>query len=152
MPSSRKVQEGRREAIREIMGELKVRNQQELLEELLKRGIKATQSSVSRDLKEMGAMRINGLYDIPRHPHVAESDFQRVAGFVRRATTVGSNMTILKTDLDAGPLVARAITAGNWPEVAGTVAGPDSVLVITHDDWDEQERLCERLERLLGLE
>lgn len=150
MPTSREVQVRRRAVIREILMELDIKNQQELLEELERRGMKATQSSVSRDLHELGAVRINGLYGFPRSPRGAEDEFKRVVEFVRQATTVGICMTLLKTDANAGPLVARAIDAGNWPEVAGTVAGPDSVLVLTDDLVDDQAKFWERLDRLLG--
>ena len=152
MPTSREVQMRRRAAIREILMELEIKNQQELLEELARRGMKATQSSISRDLHELGAARINGFYGFPRNPRGAEEEFTRVIAFVRQATSVGTCMTLLKTDANAGPLVARAIDAGDWQEVAGTVAGPDSVLVLTDDLVDDQAKFWERLDRLLGFE
>lgn len=152
MPTSREVQERRRATIREILMETEIRSQQELLEELEKRGLKATQSSVSRDLNDIGAVRINGVYGFPRHPRGAEDEFKRVMEFVLEARSVGTCMTILKTEANAGPLVARAIDAGNWKEVSGTVAGPDSVLVLTNDLLDDQGRFWERLDRLFGFD
>ena len=152
MPTSREVQERRREAIIEILLGQDIRSQQELLEELKERGITATQSSISRDLSDIGAIRINGVYGFPRHPRGAEDEFKRVMEFIHYISSVGSCMTILKTEANAGPFVARAIDAGKWPEVVGTVAGPDSVLVLTDDTVDDQGRLWERLDRLFGWE
>ncbi len=152
MPTNREVQERRRATIREILMEHEIRSQQELLEELARRGMTATQSSVSRDLSDIGAIRMDGVYGFPRHPRGAEDEFKRVMEFVHLARSVGSCMTVLKTEANAGPLVARAIEAGNWKEVAGTVAGPDSVLVLTDDLLDDQGLFWERLDRLFGFE
>jgi transcriptional regulator of arginine metabolism len=151
MPSSRMVQLQRRKAIVEILMQHKIRNQQELLDELEKRGISATQSSVSRDLKEMGARRIDGFYEFPKNPEEGEEDFERIAHFVRKVTTVEAYFTILKTEPGAGPIVGRAVEAGNWPEVGGVVSGADSVLIITREDWDEQDKLLDRLRKHLDL-
>lgn len=149
MPSSREVQEHRRKTISEILVEMDIRNQQELLEELQKRGITATQSSISRDLSELGAIRMNGVYNLFREPWGNEDEFRQVLEFVREFRTAGASITFLKTDPGAGLLVARAIDSGKWPEVLGTVAGPDSVLILTDERKDDQSRLGERFRRLL---
>lgn len=151
MPSSRMVQLQRRQAIGEILMQHKIRNQQELLDELQKRGITATQSSVSRDLKEMRARRIDGFYEVPKHPEEGEKDFERVVPFVRKVTTVEACFTILKTDPGAGPIVGRAVEAGKWREVGGVVSGADSVLILTPNDRDEQAKLLDRLRKHLDL-
>ena len=132
MPSDREVQDQRRLAIMKILkGEEPIRQQKELVEKLKEMGIPATQSSVSRDLSEIGAVRIKGrwmligIYDIGL--------FEGVARHVTEVRTAGPHNTLLKTQPGAASLVAQAIDQSEWEEIEGTVAGLSSVLVLTHD-------------------
>lgn len=132
MPSDREAHEQRKLAIMKILkGDEPITQQKELVEKLREMGMPATQSSVSRDLSDIGAVRIKGrwmligMYDIGL--------FEGVAKHVTAVRLAGPNNTLLKTQPGAGNLVAQAIDQSEWEEVEGTVAGPNSVLILTHD-------------------
>lgn len=147
MPSNRDIREQRRTAIREIlMGEQPVSQQKELMQLLQKRGIPATQSSVSRDLAEIGAVRIGERWRLP--DWVVGSPFSQVLNYVREVKPAGPHMTLINTSPGSGVIVARAIEASQWDDVVGTMAGLDSVLVLTADALD-QRLLLLRIERYM---
>ncbi|HWN43892.1 MAG TPA: hypothetical protein VNW71_16830 [Thermoanaerobaculia bacterium] len=137
MPTSREVQDRRKMAIVKILkGEEPITQQKELVQKLLDMNIPATQSSVSRDLSEIGAIRIRnqwmlvGMYDV--------GVFERVAQHMVEVKFAGPNLTLLVTQPGAGALVNRAIEVSGWEEIEGTVAGLNSVLVLTHDAFFQQ--------------
>jgi len=137
MPTSREVQDRRKMAIVKILkGEEPITQQKELVQKLLDMNIPATQSSVSRDLSEIGAIRIRnqwmlvGMYDV--------GVFERVAQHMVEVKFAGPNLTLLVTQPGAGALVNRAIEESAWEEIEGTVAGLNSVLVLTHDAFFQQ--------------
>lgn len=129
-----------------LKGDEPITQQKEIVQKLLEMGIPATQSSVSRDLAELGALRINeqwmltGLHDI--------GVFERAAKYVTQVKFAGPNLTLLVTQPGAGALVAQSIEESEWDEVEGTVAGLNSVLVLTHDAFF-QKLLSMRLQGYL---
>ncbi|HEX7180857.1 MAG TPA: hypothetical protein VF756_03380 [Thermoanaerobaculia bacterium] len=151
MPSDREVQAQRRQAIIEILaGDRKVLEQKELVELLQKRGIQATQSSISRDLKILGAVRTRGYYEIPSWADEEDEEpFRRVVPFVRRVKQAGPYQMLLVTDPGAGRVVAQAINESRWEDVIGTVDGDSSVLILT-ENFFFQRLLYERLKYLLA--
>jgi len=138
MPSDREIRDRRREAIREILlhGE-PVSQQGDLVLRLEARGFAATQSNVSRDLRDIGAVRRDGVYQIPSWAdETDESDFLEVARFVQTVKTAGPYMMLLVTEPGAGPVVARTIELDLWEGLVGTHAAHDSVLLLTdHAFW-----------------
>jgi transcriptional regulator of arginine metabolism len=124
----------RRAVIEEILRREAIHNQLELVARLTERGLAVTQSSVSRDLHEIGAVRVEGRYLPPDalgagEPHAAE--LADVAGFVQGMAAAGPYLLVVKTPPGIAPLVALAIDRAAWPEVAGTVAGDDTFFVAT---------------------
>ena len=131
MPSSREVQQQRRMAIIKIIKEGEpIAEQKEIVQKLLEMGIQATQSSVSRDLAELGCMRIGGQWILGQHD---VGVFERAAKYVTEVRFAGPHLMLLVTQPGAGALVAQAIEESQWEEVQGTVAGLNSVLVLTYD-------------------
>jgi transcriptional regulator of arginine metabolism len=132
MPSDREAQEKRRLAILKILKEDEpITQQKELVQKLREMGIPATQSSVSRDLSEIGAVRIRGEWMIIGGHDVGV--FERVAKHVTEVRFAGPNLMLLRTQPGAGALVGQALDESEWDEVEGTVAGLNSVLILTHD-------------------
>ena len=147
MPSDREVQDKRRLAILKILkGDEKITQQKELVGKLKEMGIPATQSSVSRDLSEIGAVRIRGQWMLIGLHDVGV--FEGVAQHVTEVRFAGPNLTLLKTQPGAGTLVAQAIDESEWDEVVGTVAGLNSVLILNHDAFF-QKLLSTRLQGYL---
>ena len=156
MSSNREVQAKRRQAIVEILTEgRQVAEQKELVELLGERGIPATQSSVSRDLKVLGAVRTRGHYEIPSWSEEEEeegvSPFRKVIPFVRAVKPAGPYQTLLVTDPGAGRVVSQAIDESEWEDVVGTVHGDSSVLILT-ENFFFQRLVYGRLKYFLGQE
>lgn len=140
----------RRAAILRIIGESTVRNQDELVKVLRKQGFDATQSSVSRDLRELGVAKAGDRYILPSQNTAANNPFAAVARFVLDIKTAGASLTVLKTTTGTAQSVAVAIDGSDWPEVVGTLSGDDTLFIAT-DDPKDQKRLRERLRGIFGI-
>ena len=154
MSSDREVQARRRQAILEILaGNQKMTEQKEIVERLLAMGIPATQSSISRDLKVLGAVRTQGYYEIPSWSEEEEeggaSPFRRMVPFVREVRPAGPYQTLLVTDPGAGRMVAQAITESAWEDLVGVIDGDSAVLILTENSFF-QRLVYERLKYFLG--
>jgi transcriptional regulator of arginine metabolism len=139
----------RRVALAKIIREQTVGRQSELVAMLRKHGHTATQSSVSRDLRELGVAKLGDRYVLPADAPVKE-DFSTLKQFVRSLQTAGTNLTVLKTTVGAAQSVAVAIDTARWSEVIGTISGDDTIFIATAGAR-EQQKLGERLGALFGL-
>ena len=116
----------RQREILEIIAARPVATQQELVEWLARRGIEATQSSVSRDIVRLRLTKLGGRYVAPpvtdgfAPPPVA-------------IDTAGDNLIVLKTDIGQANPVAIRIDGAGIKAVVGTVAGDDTILVAVRD-------------------
>ena len=133
MPLVREHRDRRRNAIVEILRTTPIGSQKDVVNRLREKGIEATQSSVSRDLKELGAVRVEGVYDIPSWAQPPDSEFERVREYIRTVQTAGPHQMLVTTDAGAARLVARAVDQEKWPEVVGTLLGDDTFLILTKD-------------------
>ncbi len=138
----------RREAILRILRGSLVRNQDELVKALRKHGIDATQSSVSRDLRELGVAKAGDHYIVPGED--TASPFASVARFVIDVRHAGSSLTVVKTTTGTAQSVTVAIDRAEWPEVVGTISGDDTIFIATHEGRD-QRKLRERLRDAFGV-
>jgi len=138
----------RRNAIVRILRSGVVRRQSELTQLLRRDGFTVTQSSVSRDLAELGVLKAAGRYRLPPDEiSRANGDFATLAQFVRAVRRAGAHLTVVKTTIGAAGSVAVALDKAEWPEVVGTISGDDTIFVATADPR-AQQRLIERLESL----
>ena len=134
----------RRIALARIIRSETVGRQSELVKLLRKQGHEATQSSISRDLRELGVAKLGDRYVLPDPASSVKDDFASLKQFVRGMQTAGSNLTILKTTVGAAQSVAVAIDKAQWTEVAGTISGDDTIFIATAGAR-EQKKLGERL-------
>jgi transcriptional regulator of arginine metabolism len=139
----------RRSAILRIIRESTVRNQDELVRVLRKQGFEATQSSVSRDLRELGVAKAGDHYIVPQTGDVsadaqATDFFAAIANFVIEVRTAGASLTVVRTTTGTAQSVAVAIDRSHWPEVVGTISGDDTIFIAT-DEGRDQRKLRERL-------
>jgi len=152
MPSDREVRDRRRQAIREILlHDEPVLQQHDLVSRLRDRGFAATQSNVSRDLRDIGAVRHNGQYMIPSWTQSEDSPFRKIVPFIRKMNQAGPHNLLIVTDPGAGPAVAQAIEDDQWEDLVGTVAGHSSVLLLT-DNFFFQKLVYQRIRYYLGME
>ncbi|HEV2855284.1 MAG TPA: hypothetical protein VHC97_20990 [Thermoanaerobaculia bacterium] len=153
MPSDREVQAARRAALVEILRGQQVSDQRDLVEMLRGNGLPATQSSVSRDLKALGAVRTRGYYEIPSWTTEEDeaSPFRKVTPFIRGVRQAGPYTLLLITEPGAGRLVAQAIDDARWEDVVGTVDGDSKVVILT-ENFFFQRLVYQRLKYYLRLE
>ena len=141
----------RRGAIVRILRAGRVRKQQDLVRLLKKEGHEATQSSISRDLRDLGVLKASGRYVLPPDELTrANGDFGALARFVRELRRAGSSITVLRTTIGAAQSVAVAIDKAEWPEVAGTLSGDDTIFIATASAR-AQDELVARLHALFRI-
>lgn len=101
-----------------------VTGQQDMVDLLNSEGVECDQSSVSRDLRELGAIKAGGRYAIP-------SDSGLTFLSVHSVKVAGPNLLVLKTAVGAANLVAVDIDKMDIPEIVGTIAGDDTIFLAT---------------------
>lgn len=146
MPNSKPEQVLRRDTIRQLLLRAPADTQQALVDELTGLGLVATQSSVSRDLKKLGAIKTNRGYELPGPDSADDQQLADVAGFLRSITPAGPNLTVVKTAIGAAQRVALALDRSNWPEMIGNIGGDDTVFVAS-DSAAGQKILIAKIER-----
>jgi transcriptional regulator of arginine metabolism len=140
----------RRHLLAKLIREHDVGRQAELVDLLRKRGHAATQSSVSRDLRELKVAKLGRRYVLSDAPPAPKSDFSTLKGFVGARATAGGNLTVLRTKVGTAQSVAVAIDAAQWPEVIGTISGDDTIFIATAGAR-EQRKLAQRLRAIFGI-
>jgi transcriptional regulator of arginine metabolism len=144
-------QHDRRDAIVRILQSGLIRKQDDLVRLLKKEGHDVTQSSVSRDLRDMGVLKASGRYVLPPEEVTrAAGDFGMLAQFVRGLRRAGPSIIVLKTTIGAAQSVAVAIDKAEWPEVAGTISGDDTIFIATANSR-AQDELLGRLQSIFQL-
>jgi transcriptional regulator of arginine metabolism len=132
MPSAVALQQARRRAIAQLLESNTIVRQTELVKLLRAEGYHATQSSVSRDLKDMGAAKLNSGYSLPERLNGDnEQQLASVAEFVRDLRPAGPNMLVITTAIGAAQRVALTLDRINWPEIVGTLSGDDTIFIAT---------------------
>ena len=129
-----------------LLEQHEVRSQSELAELLANDGVQVTQGTLSRDLVEIGALRVRSsgghlVYAVPgeggdRTPHVGEfASFEarlaRLCGEVLVSAAASANLVVLRTPPGAAQYFASAIDRVGWEAILGTIAGDDTILLIT---------------------
>lgn len=128
----------RQQAILRLVRTLQVHTQEELAERLRATGVEATQVTLSRDIRELGLVKTPKGYQEMGTPAPAIRLEDIVAEFLVEARAA-QNLVVLKTTPgSAGPL-AVALDSAAWPEIVGTLAGDDTVLVIAPDAGAAEE-------------
>ena len=132
-----KEKKRRLEAIGDLIAEQPIGSQSDLVEQLRKIGFSTTQSSVSRDLQELGIRRVNGRYVLKPWREVGAGDFEGLLGLIQGVHSAGPFMAVITTSPNAGKMVAEAIDNENWPEVAGTLPGDSKIFLATCTPQDQ---------------
>ncbi len=141
----------RRNAILRILRGGVVQRQSDLALLLRRDGFEVTQSSISRDLRELGALKSAGRYLLPPDEiSRANGDFGALVQFVRSVRTAGPSITVIRTTIGAAQSVAVAIDKAEWPEAVGTISGDDTIFIAT-SGARAQQRLIDRLQSLFPI-
>jgi transcriptional regulator of arginine metabolism len=128
----------RQHRIGQILETEAVTSQTQLVELLSAAGVDATQATVSRDLEDLGAVKVrtgggDSVYAVPEMPkdRVAPSDhLRRVLGEWVVEVVASANLVVVRTPPGSAHVVASALDRAGLPGIIGTVAGDDTLMVI----------------------
>ena len=149
MPTTNVEQTQRRDAICDLLGSGPVGTQQDLVKQLSARGLIVTQSSVSRDLKDLGAIKTDTGYQLPGAERDGERGLAAVANLIRGRKTAGPHLLVIQTAIGAAQRVALALDRGGWPEMIGNIGGDDTVFVATASATG-QKQIISRIDRAVA--
>ncbi|HEX5435494.1 MAG TPA: arginine repressor [Candidatus Angelobacter sp.] len=137
----------RQQTILELAHEGPLPNQQELCKVLARRGFQVTQATLSRDINELRLVKTAEGYILPNGdmPSEAMPAVSRVVREFVREVRRAQNLLVIKTIPGSAQPVAVAIDAEGWDEVVGTVAGDDTILIISGNN-KKARQLQSRLE------
>lgn len=138
-----KKRNGRQDAIRDIVRNKGVRTQRVLVDELRAMGFDCTQATVSRDIADMGLRKLpEGIYVLAEDLHLQRMVSELVTGVLRT-----DNLVMIKAQPGTASGIAAAVDAAELPDVLGSLAGNDTILVIaqTAEDGERLEALINKL-------
>lgn len=134
--------EQRQAVLLELVEQQGIRSQDQMVALLKEHGFSATQASVSRDIRELGLVKVGGRYvritppaDAPGHQSHANADLPGLAisshnsELITRCTPAGANLLVLRTRVGAASIVADQLDRTQLPEIVGTLAGDDTVFI-----------------------
>lgn len=144
----------RHNLILEIIESKDIETQEELAEELKRRNIKVTQATVSRDIKELRLLKVlaeGGKYKyatVERAEKGMSDRFIRILSESVMSIEAAGNLVVIKTIAASASAASEAIDSMKWPEVLGTIAGDNTILIIARSEA-VVETLLQRFESLI---
>jgi transcriptional regulator of arginine metabolism len=146
------MKQQRHTAIRDVLNQASIPSQDELRRRLARRGFHVTQATLSRDIHELRLSKGPTGYALPGNP-VDEDDslpgIREVLGSFGLEVRQALNQLVLITTTGSAQPVAAGIDYEDWPEVVGTIAGDDTVLIICPDER-QARTLKVRIEEFIG--
>lgn len=136
--------------IKQIISQNDIESQHQLLRELAKEGIEATQATISRDIRELSIVKVHdttGLVKygiLPKKETQPEDHLREVFKDSVSDVTHVQFMNVVKTLLGTADIVAAEIDELKWPEIVGTLAGTDTIVLISTSN-EEAKSLNEQL-------
>ena len=143
----------RQAAILDVIRTRRVTNQDQLRQMLGKAGFAVTQATVSRDIRELRLVKVPGAEGIGHYtlPEERESTppLQNLLPSLYTSAVGTGNLLVVRTMTGGAQAVALAIDWEEWPEVLGTIAGDDTILVICQEPAQVRE-VQRRIEEIAG--
>jgi|SRR5579863_1240015 len=142
----------RQRAILELLKHEPVANQDELQKSLRKRGIKAGQATLSRDIRDLGLSKTASGYSSSHGDGSAGAALPPVSRLVREfvlGVRPAQNLLVIKTSVGSAQPVAAALDDEDWAESVGTIAGDDTILIVCPDNRGAN-RLGTRIQEMLA--
>lgn len=139
------MKSARHAMILQIIDKHNIETQDELAEMLRDCGFEVTQATVSRDIKELRLIKVlaeDGMY---KYATVDKAESGMLDRFVRMfsqsviSMTHAGNLIVVKTISGSANVSAEAIDSMRWPEIAGTIAGDNTIFVAVKDNGDVQD-------------
>ena len=141
----------RQSRVIDIVGRQRVGSQKRLAALLKGAGIQVTQSTLSRDIREVGLVKIRGRYCVsPEGPNaLTEESVRRAFQHLALHSDVSGNILMIRTAPGNAHSIAVVMDAAQWPELMGTVAGDDTVFALLRNAR-LAKRVLKRIEEYLS--
>lgn len=138
-----------------IVRDSRVHSQEALRELLAERGVEVAQATLSRDIRELGLVKVpdeegGSYYTVPTHVTDPTPTLARLLPALYLGADGVGNLLIVKTLTGGAQPIAVALDWEEWPEIVGTVAGDDTILVILRSP-DHLPTVNRKLQQLAGL-
>lgn len=154
----RLAKQQRQHRVARLLEQQPVTSQSQLIELLAADGVVATQATVSRDLEELGAIKVRAaggesvyaIPDLPKDQRAPEEHLRRVLGDWVVEVAYSANLVVLRTPPGSAHVVASALDRAGLAHVLGTVAGDDTILVVV-SERSTGAKIAEQLGQLAGL-
>lgn len=145
----------RHAAILDLVRTQRISSQEVLRERLADRGFEVAQATLSRDIRELGLIKVpdedgGSVYTVPAHITDPTPTLSRLLPALYLGSDGVGNLLVVKTLTGGAQPVAVALDWEEWPEVVGTIAGDDQILVILRDAA-QLDGMVQRLEELAGI-
>lgn len=141
----------RHKAIMDLVRSGEIASQDDLMHGLKTRHIDVSQSTLSRDIQELGLAKAGGVYAVveaePAKP-VAEDSWRRIIREFLVDVAVAQNIVVVKTGPGHASTVSQALDETGWPEAIGTIAGENTVFIAVRSEKDGR-KLEHRIRELL---
>jgi transcriptional regulator of arginine metabolism len=145
----------RHASILDVVRTERIHSQERLRELLIERGFDVAQATLSRDIRDLGLVKVpdeeqgGSVYMSPSTADPAPVLARMLPALYTSADGVG-NLLVLRTMVGGAQPVAAAIDGARWPEVVGTIAGDDTILLILRAP-EHLDLVRERVEALAGI-
>ena len=133
----------RLKAIEKIILDFEISSQEELMEQLSLQGYNVSQSTISRDINELNIIKTEGVVKKFKYakPIIADKISSQIYNLFKHATTSissANNLIVIKTLAGNASAVGMAVDEMHFSEILGTVAGDDTLLIITKTNTDAE--------------
>lgn len=138
------IKESRHQAIINLINSVDVSTQEELTEKLIEKGFFVSQATISRDIKELNLIKVEGANKKTKYAKIDLQQNkltpQRISLFkqITLSIEIANNLIVLKTISGNASAAGMAVDEINFPQVLGTVAGDDTLLIITKTSTDAE--------------
>jgi transcriptional regulator of arginine metabolism len=141
----------RQRAVLDVLKHGTIASQEDLQRLLRKRGFKVGQATLSRDIRDLNLSKTSHGYSLPQGDGagIALPPVSRLVREFVLDVRCAQNLLVIKTIVGSAQPVAAALDETDWPQVVGTIAGDDTILIVCPDK-DEARKLAGRIEEMLS--
>lgn len=152
------MKKGRQEKILELITKYEIETQDELIEFLEEEGYKVTQATISRDIRDLDLVKVtmpDGAYKyvashVSKRGHHGANFLPHVVSGSVHSVVCAQNIVVLKTGAGMAQAVAITIDRINDGAILGSVAGDDTIIIVTENS-DKAVEVADKLKRLLSM-
>ncbi len=139
----------RRQAIQQLVSTQEIRTQDELVRQLKNRNYSVTQATISRDIGDLGLIKVGGFYRLPGEAPAPAHLERTLRDKILRVAPAGPHLVVLHTNPGEAGSVGLSLDRLTWTGIVGTIAGDDTVFIACHSVKSGQQ-IIKRLQALLG--